>query len=312
MLSIQELFPDQSDIAYEDLDRHHATRWQRKTQQISTLLGIVEGITIDKVVCDRERQYLQQWMEEHRHEAKILGYDRVFDLILDRLRSGFSSSIEQAELIKLIESFDQNAFYKQDTLAIEEFQGILAGIAADRVITVDELRPLEDWIEEHEDLRNRYPITEIEAIVTSVLTDGVIDKQEHAMLVQWFSSFLKAQDKNTLENPDGFSMGVLAQNVDIKIPGKSFCITGGSPRLKRQELHDILTDLGATIKDGVHMNLDYLVYCQNGSKCYAYECYGRKIEAAMEYRRSGKSDVLIISEKDFFDALAGHGITIPQ
>lgn len=308
MQSIQELFPDFSDISNEILDSHHVTRRQRKTQQISTLLGIVEGITIDKVVCDRERQYLQQWMEEHKHEAKILGYDRVFDLILDRLRSSFASSIEQAELIKLIESFDQDAFYEQETLAIEEFHGIIAGIAADRVITVDELRPLEDWFEAHEDLRLRYPILEIESIVTAVLKDGVIDQQEHAMLVQWFSSFLKTKDRNILENPDGFSMGVLAQNVDIKIPGKSFCITGGSPRLKRQELHDILTDLGATIKEGVSMDLDYLVYCQKGSKCYAYECYGRKIEAAMEYRRGGKSDVVIISERDFFDALEVYGV----
>jgi len=53
---------------------------------------------------------------------------------------------------------------------------------------------------------------------------------------------------------------------------------------------------------------DYLVVCDSGNELWAFSCYGRKVERAYEQRRKGHH-ILIVHERDFWDALASHGVT---
>ncbi len=43
-----------------------------------------------------------------------------------------------------------------------------------------------------------------------------------------------------------------------------------------------------------------------GNPCWAFACYGRKVEEAMALRKAGNR-LLIVHENDFFDALEDAG-----
>jgi NAD-dependent DNA ligase len=55
-------------------------------------------------------------------------------------------------------------------------------------------------------------------------------------------------------------------------------------------------------KSSVSKNTDYLIVGNAGNRCWAYSCYGRKIEEAMDLRKSG-AKVQIVNEVDFWNAI---------
>jgi hypothetical protein len=63
--------------------------------------------------------------------------------------------------------------------------------------------------------------------------------------------------------------------------------------------------LGGDVLNGVNAKLNYLVIGADGNPCWAYACYGRKVEKAVELRKKGKR-IVIVHENDFHDALADH------
>lgn len=48
--------------------------------------------------------------------------------------------------------------------------------------------------------------------------------------------------------------------------------------------------------------VNYLVVGGEGNPCWAYACYGRKVEKAVELRRQGHP-IVIVHENDFHDAV---------
>jgi hypothetical protein len=57
--------------------------------------------------------------------------------------------------------------------------------------------------------------------------------------------------------------------------------------------------------------LDYLIVAAERNLCWAFSCYGRKVEAAMDLRKSG-TRLTIVHENDFWDAVADHGVSPPR
>ncbi len=49
-------------------------------------------------------------------------------------------------------------------------------------------------------------------------------------------------------------------------------------------------------------NTDYLIVGNAGNPCWAYSCYGRKIEQAVDLRKAG-GKIKIVNEIDFWDVL---------
>jgi hypothetical protein len=46
-----------------------------------------------------------------------------------------------------------------------------------------------------------------------------------------------------------------------------------------------------------------------GNEFWAFACYGRKVEQAYTQRRKGHH-IVIVHERDFWDALVGHGLHV--
>ncbi len=64
--------------------------------------------------------------------------------------------------------------------------------------------------------------------------------------------------------------------------------------------------LGGEVTTSVTKQVRYLIIGTDGNPCWAYACYGRKVEKAVELRKQGIR-ILIIPENDFHDAVADVG-----
>ena len=47
---------------------------------------------------------------------------------------------------------------------------------------------------------------------------------------------------------------------------------------------------------------NYLIIGSEGNTCWAFSCYGRKVEKAMEMRKNGVN-IVLVNEIDFWDSI---------
>ena len=140
--------------------------------------------------------------------------------------------------------------------------------------------------------------------------DGRVDEEEHKFLAAFTQDFLRSTNGLILESPyeeDLIRHGICAMQPDVAFAGKLFCVTGSSPRASRRELEAVVAQLGGKPHPRVVKGLDYLIVAAERSLCWAFSCYGRKVEAAMALRKDG-ARLTIVHESDFWDAAADHGV----
>jgi NAD-dependent DNA ligase len=191
----------------------------------------------------------------------------------------------------------------------------LGGIIADNVITEAELKGLSEWLMNHDHLKTCWPYDEIDSIVTAVMSDQKIDRNEHKTLMELFSEFIKLYDDKTITNPPllegktvtelgAFSLtGLCAVSPNINFKDSVFCFTGSFSQYKREDLKDLVIKYGGKFSNSVTKIVDYLVIGSEGNPCWAYACYGRKVEEAVNLRKKGHR-LLLVHENDFQDAVA--------
>lgn len=296
---------------YEKLYQDPATVRQRRDEQLNTLKGIIGGIDVDRAINELESRFLNQWMDEHARQAEQLYYSDLVAYLQNALSDGVLTEAEKTDIFDHIDGLRGDGFYDAVTEQMQIFQGMLGGIAADGSIDHEEVRGLRSWMVDHELLTRHWPFTEIDSLITAALSDGVIDPEEHQRLLTWCGAFVDISSHKTLiGKATGFGkslQGIAAASPNITFQGSSFCVTGASARASRGTIEDYITSLGGAIA-GVSRKLDYLILCDAGSKCWAYACYGRKVEAVMQNRQGGSCTTLIIAEVDLWDALADNGI----
>lgn len=81
-----------------------------------------------------------------------------------------------------------------------------------------------------------------------------------------------------------------------------FCFTGESGKMKRSEIVKIIIEQGGKYNENVTKETDFLIVGDEGNPCWAFSCYGRKIEKALGLRKKG-SRIVIAHEIDFWDAI---------
>jgi len=96
--------------------------------------------------------------------------------------------------------------------------------------------------------------------------------------------------------------GLCAIGPTITIPGNLFCFTGKSSKATRKAIADLIISHGGYYHDNVIKETSYLVVGDEGNPCWAFSCYGRKIEKAMNMRKEGHS-IMIVHEIDFWDEI---------
>lgn len=291
----------------ENAEYYKYTGPQRFDKAIHTLEGLVRGITSDGIVTDDEVAVLIDWIGAHREFADRHPFNEVIPRLYEVLDDGVIDDEERADVLWMCDKFTtDDQYYCKTTADMQRLQGILGGIVADSEITKDELESLQTWMREHEDLRTIWPYDELEALILSVLKDGVIDETEHRALIQFFSEFLEFKGHRTIqlnEQPEtALVTGVCAVCPEIAFEEKHFCFTGRSDKYSRKDFAAEISNRGGIFSKSLTRETSYLIIGGDGNPCWAYACYGRKVEKAIEYRKTGGS-ILLVHEYDFRDAM---------
>jgi len=283
---------------------------QRLDKELHTLEGILRGIAIDNKITQKEINGLTAWCSNHELVKNKSPFNELIPLIKGSIKDGIIDEEERKDIIWLCNKFTTpNKYYNLITSDMQKLQGMLAGIAMDGKIEKDELETLREWLSEHESLRTMWPFDEINSLITEILCDGIIDNQEHHVLLNFCSQFISDSIGTILDLPiekDLLRTGVCSMMPDIIFNDKSFCITGSPEKGRKSDLTKIIDELGGIISERIRKNLNYLIIGAHGNECWAFACYGRKVETAMNYRKEG-FPIQIVHEFDFWDAVEDYG-----
>lgn len=273
---------------------------------IHTLEGILRGIAIDSIITENEAFELGRWKNENIKLLQSHPFNEILPLIDILLNDGIIRMEEKDDLLWIFSNFQTDSiYYDALTSDIQRLHGLLHGILADGILSDLEIRNLYKWVIENEHLKGCFPFDEIDSLLTAILADGKIDDDERAQLKTFFEDF-------TIEgglHSEGIGTqhlavaGVCASCPNITFDNKLFCLTGESKKATRSQIAHKIETIGGIVIKNIRENLDYLIVCNAGNQCWAFSCYGRKIEKALNYRKNG-AKITIVHENDLWDAIA--------
>lgn len=291
------------------LDYLRYTTRMNLDKAIHTLEGILKGIAMDGNITTDEAQELRRWRAEHIEYATRHPFSEVMPKVDDALRDGVISLDEKDDLLWVCNNLHTGSVYYDDlTSDIQRLHGILHGLLADGVLTDEEIRKLSDWTTENEHLKGCYPFDEIDSLLTAILADGKIEENERLQLKTFLEDFVAVGGvpHERIGTRHLAVSGVCAMCPEIAFENRSFCLTGESRKATRAEIAKKIESIGGTVVGNIREDLDYLVVCAAGNYCWAFSCYGRKVEKAVNYRKKG-ARIIIAHENDLWDAIADKG-----
>lgn len=299
--------------SYENLSFRQFTTRSEADKAINSLKGILLGINMDGHIRPSEVRELQGWCTKHYDLINRNPFKELMQVINAALEEDLNEVDWIEDLLWLCQQYQQDSiYYDLATADLQTLQGICHGILSDGYVHDQEVKALDAWLEQHEHLNSYYPYDEIYSLITSVLADGKIDEQERVRLLAYFNEFVKLTDQE-LTQKIGQEIssvkvsGICTSNPNINFEGSTFCLTGAFSRSTRKEAEAAVTRLGASVSKDVSKKTDYLIIGESGNPCWAFACYGRKVEKAIMMRKEG-SRVALVHEFDFWDAIEDAGL----
>ena len=296
-----------------DYDLNEYTRYNLKGEfdkAIHTLEGILKGISIDDEVNLKELNELAAWCYSNYQFIDRQPYKELIPFIEEAIEDEYLDDEERENILWYCNNFkSDNIFYDVLTSDIQRLQGMMHGILADNRITTEEIKNLDIWVKENHQLKGVYPYDELVRMIDKVLLDGKVDEKEEKILKIFFkdhiipAKFGSIKEKEIEYYKKEITLdGVCSIGPDICFERRVFTFTGRSSKAKRSEMIDIVTK-----KNGFHTNIvskdtDYLIVCDNNNPCWAFSCYGRKVENAVQLKKDG-GKIIIAKEEDFWRAL---------
>ena len=291
---------------YDEFEFRKFTSRSEADKAINSLKGLLLGINLDSEVNESEIKELENWCSKHKALKNRNPFKEFMTIISDSIADNSISPEIIEDLYWLCQKYEHDSvYYNAVTSDLQILQGICHGIISDGVVRDVEVHELDKWLENNEHLTSYYPYDEIKSLVTSILSDGKIDEEERKRLLAYFNEFsdlaskeLAAKVKNEIS--DVTISGICTVTPNVEFDGRTFCFTGVAKRAPRKELEKVVGELGGIYSDSITLKTDYLIVGDNGNPCWAFACYGRKVEKAIELRKSGKQ-ISVIHEFDFWD-----------
>ncbi|MBM6926931.1 BRCT domain-containing protein [Pseudoflavonifractor phocaeensis] len=283
---------------------------------VNTLRGLVAGINSDMEVGSSEVTELVHWCELHADLRDRHPFSEILPVVERATEDGVVTEDEAKDILWLCNNFaDNNSYYNMITSSIQFLSGMLHGLMADGELSDREILALKSWMDANQFLAGTYPFDEINSLLYVILEDKRITQRERETLMVLFggvidfTSSYNLSEKEFSRLREQYSIGgICAVCPEISFEGKTFCFTGEFYRAKRAEIAQLVTQLGGTVRTSVSAKTDYLVVGNAGNPCWAYACYGRKIEQAVSLRKEG-AEIVIVNETDFWDTVDDMDIT---
>jgi len=273
---------------------------------LNSLRGILIGINLDGQVNDAELLELGNWCSKHQELVDRNPFKDFMSVISEVINEHEDREELIEDLLWRCKKYEsENIFYNQATADLQTLQGICHGVLADGLINDEEVKSLDKWLDDNDHLSSYYPYDELRSLIISVLSDGKIDAQERLRLMAYFNEFVNLTDaelssKIKLETADVTISGICTVDPNVVFTGKTFCFTGLSKKAKRSEIARQIISLGGFFSNTITKTTDYLIVGDDGNPCWAFACYGRKVEVAVGLRKQG-NQISLIHEYDFWD-----------
>lgn len=280
----------------------------RADKAINTLKGILLGIISDKQINETEINELKNWADNHKNLIKRNPFREFMVIINEMVTSNIPATDTLEDLFWLCQKYEgDNYYYNTVTTDLQTLQGICHGILADGIINENEVQELEEWLEQNSHLSSYYPYDEIRSLILTIVSDGKIEEEEILILKAYLKQFVALENNEVVAQIDKETFdikisGHCTSDPDIQIDGKSFCVTGVLKSGNRKDIEKIITDMGGITTISVTKKTDYLIVGDNGNPAWAFACYGRKVEKALEMRKSGHQ-ICLVHEFDFMDTI---------
>lgn len=299
-------------MSYSEFENYSFfTSPQELHKAINTLKGILLGIQVDSTISENEIWELAYWCKSHQHLENKHPFKELLPLIDEACEDGIITAEETSDILWLCNNIvsPEKPYYDVITSSLQQLNGIVIGIMADGRINDEEIYSLRDWVIQNDYLSGSYPFDEIEGLISSILLDGKIDESEREILTAFLGNFIdtrisvnnSSKDLDALKQKYSIS-GICSICQEIAFSGNVFCFTGRSNHATRNDIAKIITEHGGIFKNNITKTTRYLIVGVDDNPCWAYSCYGRKIEEAVKLRKNGQK-LSIISEIDFWDVL---------
>ena len=280
----------------------------RADKAINSLKGILLGINLDEQVNEKEINELKKWAENHRSLINRNPFKEFMTIIDETVSNNIPATETIEDLFWLCQKYENDIYYYNAvTTDLQTLQGICHGILADGIINEKEVRDLEKWLDNNTHLSTYYPYDEIRSLMLSIVSDGIIEEEEILILKAYLNQFVNIENKEIAKQIDQDTAdinisGHCTSDPNIDFDGKTFCVTGVLKSGNRSELENLISDLGGIPTRTVTKKTDYLIVGDNGNPAWAFACYGRKVEKALEMRKGGHQ-ICLVHEFDFMDAV---------
>lgn len=280
-------------------------------KSMNTLEGLLTGILIDGELNITELTELNYWLSVNQQFADVDPFSQIIPKVELMVQEKMLDNEWIEDIVWLCNQYRGNKQYLDlITADIQRLHGIIHGILSDNQITNEEIYRLQDWMDENTHLSSNYPYDELYALLGSILSDGRVDQDERNVLTMFIADFIDENASTTIDHvalrelKQNYTLpGVCVMNPDITIANNSFCITGDSNRVNdRNEFKRLIESKNGIFHANLRKDTKYLVIGDKGSEAWAFACYGRKVEKAIEMRKSG-CQILIIHENDFWDVV---------
>lgn len=187
---------------------------------------------------------------------------------------------------------------------LSELLGLAKGLLADGQVTTDEAVHLRDWISNHADAAEQWPVNKLAERLGRVFEDGRIDDLERAELADLLK-MLVGGDAGILVGEDAATeLPLDLPPPRLVWPESTFVFTGKFAFGTRADCEREVSRLGARCEPNVTKRTRYLIIGTFGSRDWVHTSFGRKILKAVDYRTAGVP-LSIVAEEHWSSSVSG-------
>ncbi len=187
----------------------------------------------------------------------------------------------------------------QDRL-IDELIGVSRGVIADGVVDEREAIFMGQWIENHREVADKWPVNVLYARLTEMLKDGILSRGEQGALLETLKEITGGA--SSIDQSHSTTLPLDRPMPSVEFEGATFCLTGRFVFGSQIECEETISEMGGIVDDAPNAETDFLIIGELCSPDWEHTTFGRNIENAVELREQGHP-IRIISEEHWVDQL---------
>jgi hypothetical protein len=176
---------------------------------------------------------------------------------------------------------------------ISEFLGLAKGVLADGQVSGDEAGLIAQWLIQHPDARDQWPLNQLVIRIQAIFADGFVDPDEQHELADLLQAIVGGTGGIVAGEDAATELPLSVPPPNIVWTGSVFVFTGKFACGTRSQCEGRVIALGGMCEADVTHRTTCLVIGTFGSRDWIHTSFGRKIEKAVEYRDGGGSPWIV-------------------